>query len=434
MINKRYVNDGTAIIDLNEVQIDAKNSLLRKLEEQEYKYESVKCECGSSSFETLAEKDRYGLNVNTVICKSCGLMMINPRMNQESYNLFYDNEYRKLYNGDDKPTNKFFIDQFERGRKIVDFIKHSMKSDYFKINNVLEIGCGAGGILQKFANEGFNVTGIDLGSEYVDFGMKKGLNLLCCSSKELLINEKKKYDLIILSHVLEHFLDLKYELSIMKQLLTPNGVIYIEVPGVKNLQNSYECDFLKYLQNAHTYNFSLNTLIQIMKLNDFQFIKGDEQIRSLFRINNIDTDKNILNYYDENMSYLLDLEDNRDYYIENYKRINNNYISFNNRKAFERTKKKIYEFDDGEVIIYGTGAHTKLLCEYIGECLQIKGIVDNDLERIGRIMYGYRVLNLENEKKNVKLIVISSLSYQEQIYERIKSLQDYGIEIFKIYE
>jgi len=35
---------------------------------------------------------------------------------------------------------------------------------------IVEIGCGAGGILQYFKEKGNDVYGVDLGSEYIEFG------------------------------------------------------------------------------------------------------------------------------------------------------------------------------------------------------------------------------------------------------------------------
>lgn len=95
------LNDGKPRSGLNLVQKKAKNDVENKIKEGIYKYETYNCECGAApeNFELIAAKDRYGLNVETKICKKCGLVMTNPRMTQESYNQFYDLEYRPLYGG-----------------------------------------------------------------------------------------------------------------------------------------------------------------------------------------------------------------------------------------------------------------------------------------------------------------------------------------------
>ncbi len=56
-----------------------------------YSFEGVSCcICEEKNFELLSKKDRYGLYTPVVICKECGLIQVNPRMTQESYNQFYD--------------------------------------------------------------------------------------------------------------------------------------------------------------------------------------------------------------------------------------------------------------------------------------------------------------------------------------------------------
>jgi 2-polyprenyl-3-methyl-5-hydroxy-6-metoxy-1,4-benzoquinol methylase len=53
---------------------------------------------------------------------------------------------------------------------------------------------------------------------------------------EELISENRKYDMITLWHVLEHFLEPIEELKKIKELLTPNGILLIEVPNLKSIK------------------------------------------------------------------------------------------------------------------------------------------------------------------------------------------------------
>lgn len=254
MLHQRFVYDKKEAVNLNKFQIATRNNILAKIESNIYQMEETQCICGNNNYEVLAKKDKYGLPVRTVICKNCGLVYTNPRMTMESYNTFYQNEYRKLYNKEVIPF-KFYQYQVARGQYIIEFLKSN------KVNfngKVLEIGCGAGGILEVFKKEGCDVTGIDLGEEYINYGRKKGINLLTGTSKDLLKNHMESFDLIILSHVLEHFLNINEELAIIYKLLKETGFLYLEVPGLKSLRNNL--DFLLYLQNAHTYHFTLDTL------------------------------------------------------------------------------------------------------------------------------------------------------------------------------
>lgn len=296
IISKRYINDGKSWYKLNDIQKKAKQSVEEKIINGEYKFEKHICECGAGeeSFVVLAEKDRYGLDVRTVICRNCGLLMTNPRMTQSSYNLFYDCEYRQLYMGIESAENlddRFFEKKKATGREIMEFVESAQMSN---IHNVLEIGCSAGGILESFKEKGYTVKGIDLGGEYVEYGKRRGLDLEQCSSTELL-ERNTKYDLIILNHVFEHFLDIQKELDTIRQLLNKDGALYVAVPGVFNINKptGYEGDFLSFLQNAHVYHFTLHSLQKVMARYGWEMIKGNETIQSLFCINSdVEVDKN----------------------------------------------------------------------------------------------------------------------------------------------
>ena len=313
MLAERYRDDGRATLSLNGLQVKTKESIQQKIKEGIYIFESVPCGiCDGEDFELLSQKDRYGLYVSAVVCKSCGLIQLNPRMNWESYSEFYKDDYRKLYEGESLPTDEFFVSQYIKGKNIYSYLHNNgiIKEPNSRLS-VLEIGCGAGGILQYFKDNGCRVKGIDLGEEYIEFGREKyGLDLsvgtLLATSLEF------EPDIIIYSHVLEHILSVSEELKNIKEKLSSQGVIYIEVPGVKNLFKSYEMNFLLYLQNAHVYYFSLATLKRLMGHNDFEMVSGDENIRSVFRRKpQTALEQDSENDYPSVVEYLQELEKSR---------------------------------------------------------------------------------------------------------------------------
>ena len=97
------------------------------------------------------------------------------------------------------------------------------------------------------------------------------------------IHFEKAPDVMIYSHVLEHILEPKEEIAYINKIMKTGGYLYIEIPGVKNLVNTYEKNFLSYLQIPHVYHFSLITLNNLLSLNGFKLIKGDKFVRSIFR-------------------------------------------------------------------------------------------------------------------------------------------------------
>jgi len=305
MLNNRYKFDPEPLLFLNNIQKDNKKAVESKIASKKYLFENTDCViCYSSDFELLSAKDRYGLEVNTVICKKCGLIQTNPRMNQAAFNEFYDNEYRKLYVGEDKPTEQFFLNQLEHGNEILKFVESKEKIK-FENKFVVEIGTGAGGILQAFKNKKNKVFGLDLGTAYINFGISKGLNLKVGTLKEL-ENLDEKPDLIIYSHVLEHLLEPLEELKELKKYFKDKTILYIEVPGVKNLLYSYNQDFLQFLQNAHIYHFTLDSLNNLTSKAGYRLKYGNEKIVSIYEIGEIND--NFKSDYLKASEYLKNLE------------------------------------------------------------------------------------------------------------------------------
>ena len=152
MLRKRYEYDGNPTFILNRIQLEMKNQIETKISQGFYKFERIQCcICNSNKFKKLSNKDRYGLYMPVVICEQCGLIQTNPRMTQESYNEFYNEEYRNLYMGFENPTKSFFLDQYAGGSLLFSYlVQNGCLRKPYNDKLILEVGCGAGGLLQYF--------------------------------------------------------------------------------------------------------------------------------------------------------------------------------------------------------------------------------------------------------------------------------------------
>ena len=87
-----------------------------------------------------------------------------------------------------------------------------------------------------------------------------------------------------------------------------------------------------------------------------------------------------------------------------------------------------------EIYIYGSGTHTKVLIEYLSKNsnIIIKGIIDKNVKEQDRTFLEYKKYNIEEIIDDAKAIIISSITYEYDIYERIKKFKD-KIDIIRIY-
>ena len=314
MLSERYKFSETPLLKLNSLQLKTRDKLNQKVKDNQYKFENVPClVCrNKKDFEIVAEKDRYGLHNHVVVCKNCGLVQTNPRFTQETFNQFYNDEYRPLYEGEETATDVFFRQQYFRGGIIYSLVNRFKEFNQVKNPFVLEVGCAAGGILKVFKEHGCIVKGIDLGEEYMKYGKEKHQLDLKVGTLES-IKLDRKPDLIIYSNVMEHLTNPIKELDRIKSILNPEGLLFIEVPGIKNIHINYRCDFLMYLQNAHTYHFSLTALKNVFSKAGFVSLFGDEYVRAVAKVAGNSSGK-IENDYSSVMNYLVETEKKRELY------------------------------------------------------------------------------------------------------------------------
>ena len=264
-------------LENKEVPIQYIKQIKGKLKSGEYPTEEVKCFCEADFKDrVLIESDRFGIPHRMVMCEECGLVRANPRMTKEAYGEFYNNEYRPLYDWFEYKANVskdfMFINEVKAGHSLKTFV------DYFDIptNVVFDIGCNCGAWLMPFKEEGSEIYGVDYYRDGVEYGVSQGLDLMVGGVHEL-EHLNKKADLIILNHVIEHFLDFESELNQIRNLLKPGGLLFIGTPGF------YTAEQQRMLwQNAHTYQFTADTLGYVMRCLGWEEYFLDESIKSMW--------------------------------------------------------------------------------------------------------------------------------------------------------
>jgi len=287
--------------------------------------EHEKCPlCSAAEGILIAEIDRLGIPCETVICKGCGLVFNNSFFPEAAQETVYKKFYGKInFNGlspDESFLKRTSPDAYSWKRFA--YISLQPGEGLRNINTVFEVGCRDGCNLLPFHLAGKEVLGCDFDEDYLNAGRERGLNLICGGTDSLLASGRKA-DLIILSHVFEHFIGLDKEIEKIKNLLTGDGYIYVEVPGLFNW-NRKRCDaaaedgyrstndFLSYIQAVHNYHFDLEKISFFFGKAGFKRLAGDEWVRAIFRNDHsTESGKKISDSAEKVLTYLKSVE--RDY-------------------------------------------------------------------------------------------------------------------------
>ncbi len=170
-------------------------------------------------------------------CSSCGCLQISEI--PENIASYYPSNYYSLAN----QSSSFLENEKTRfavrnKSGLIGRLLYSYKPDQslralsqVRLTNkssILDVGCGSGHLLRCLKNIGFsNLAGVDpFIKEDIDY--PGSLNIRKMSIFEL--NPRWKWDLIILSHSLEHMWEQKPTMEMISRLLHPNGVCVIRIP------------------------------------------------------------------------------------------------------------------------------------------------------------------------------------------------------------
>lgn len=186
----------------------------------------------------------FGMNqaFNYLLCSNCGsLTLCNPPKNisdfyPDSYYSFSNPNKSKLRLFLRKKKDNFTIGHFDilgMFLNIYSFPESNLKALKKcrvpnKKPNILDVGCGGGTLLIRLQSLGFkNLFGID---PFIDHDKRVENITIEKKTIEDIDSDEKRYDVIFLSHVLEHVRNPVKELSSAKDNLSDNGKIILRIP------------------------------------------------------------------------------------------------------------------------------------------------------------------------------------------------------------
>lgn len=256
VLSERFLNAAMAQT-LSPLQAERMIEVKARLADGRYRLISEPCPCNQpAEHHLLAKIDRYGLPLDSVLCMNCGTVRTDPFLDAASLNHFYREMYQELY-GRTVNIPKYFIRQKAYGEKVLELAQRTKGKGPFR---VLEVGCGSGGALSVFHEQGHQVAGCEYDGDLLAHGTSQGVpNLVLGSIDESLAKfGKGAFDIIYLHHVFEHVGAPLAMLETLQTMLAVDGMLIIIVPELEHIDR-YPCpagDALRFFHIAHKYNFT----------------------------------------------------------------------------------------------------------------------------------------------------------------------------------
>lgn len=213
--------------------------------------ESIPCPvCDGDRFEPLFEKRGEPF----VRCRTCSLVLINPRPRFEAVAETYDAHYSRGYI--DKAEKKL-----ARCRRWVARLQKRARAG----GRWLDIGASAGFVLAAAEAAGFEACGVELEPAAVAYGRERlGLANIVCGTFEDQCYPAACFDVITMYDVIEHVPDLNRTVAELARVLKPTGLIEIRTPDVAHWRTPRNlAQWTEIKPSEHLYYFSASTLTRL---------------------------------------------------------------------------------------------------------------------------------------------------------------------------
>ena len=206
-------------------------------------------------------------------CSGCGLVFMHPLPSRAELPTLYPSNYHNF----DPPSNaisRFLLDRYYKHHSAI--CRKYLPTD----GAMLEIGSAAGDLLVRMQQSGHqNVQGVEISADACERAWARGLKVFHGTLDEFATNER--FDLIFMSHVIEHVLDPVATVAKIKSLLEPGGVVYIETPNVASLDARLwkgRWGLIHYPR--HLYLFDRSTVRRLLQGAGLEDVRVSSQVNS----------------------------------------------------------------------------------------------------------------------------------------------------------
>lgn len=217
--------------------------------------------CGENSYSLWAIRDGY----TAVECRNCRFVWINPSLNKEGLDLYY-NDYIGM-RAKDLTKTKQRQEQYILDKNFIEL--------FVSAGVVLDLGC-AGGDFLSVLNFRFEKFGTDIDKVAIDIAKKRFpyYHFLYCQD---MTHVSDFFDLVVMRGVVEHLSNPLIELARVSKILKKGGYLYIATtPNIESFcADIYRHRWNQFHPIRHLSYFTAENLAHLCSKNNLTLVARD---------------------------------------------------------------------------------------------------------------------------------------------------------------
>jgi len=210
-------------------------------------------------------------------CDNCGLLVLDNASGYSDLSRLEKSSHTSAPAITDQYAEKQIL-QIPDYANIADFIAAEIGA----AANILEIGSNTGAFLNYLKTRGFKAVGLEPNKNAADYAAQKFCHSLINSDLKSAEFNDSEFDAAIMLHVIEHLKNPNIELSEIRRILRPGGLLVIETPSfdslifkiLKHRERSIRC-------KGHLFFFTPETLKKLLIKNGFEILRFEYVGRTL---------------------------------------------------------------------------------------------------------------------------------------------------------
>lgn len=349
------------------------------------------------------------------VCDNTGLVLQTTTVTPETMIDYYANTATYInpnHNGKPMPGK---VKDLERLLQTVDFTLNGLPT------SVLQLGSSDGYTLACFKNAGAEqVLGVEPGEKARSFALARyGIESLAGTAENF--DSSEKFELVILTHVLEHLYDPLLVLRKLKRNLADDGHLLIEVPLWERLEKQP----VGVLSFEHLNYFSEDTLNLLLNAAGFESVYSAK----LFNTNQYPVITVVAKMFSEQYAVKPRCESGKTL-LNSYLKKEKNFWSIAREKILKQQQTGYPTY------IYGAGIHTSQLLFHvmIWDDIDLQGFIDSSQTKQGKELLTLIVQSPDclTTLPSGANIIISSAASESYIEKSINSIRN-DLNMIKLY-